>query len=80
MEKFSKQIAVGDKSMMFEFTRMKNANGVKFFITSKDENDKAFAFSLIPKENSWRLFPGSPRWLYAIEGLLIDAILNTRVS
>jgi hypothetical protein len=80
VERFSKQIAVGDKSMMFEFTRLKNANGVKFFITSKDQNDRPFAFSLIPKEQSWKLMPGSPRWLYTIEGQLIEAILNTRAS
>jgi hypothetical protein len=77
VERFSKPIAVGDNTLIFEFTRMKNANGVKFFITSRDANNKPFSFSLIPKETSWKLNPGSARWLYAIEGQLVDAVLNT---
>ena len=80
MDRFSKQIAIGNKTLKFEFTRMKNAIGTKFFITSKDENDKAFSFSLIPKENAWKLMPGSPRWLYGIEGQLVEAIMDTRIS
>jgi hypothetical protein len=75
MERFSKEITVGNNLMKFEFTRMENVNGVKFFITSRDENKKLFSFSLTrTKENGWKLMPGSLRWLYDIEGQLADAI------
>ena len=79
MEQFNKQITVGEESRLFQFTRMKNVNGVKFFITSHDENKKAMSFSLTQKDNDdWKLLPGSPRWLYAIESQLADAIFDTR--
>jgi hypothetical protein len=42
MQRFSKQIAVGNETRLFEFTRLQNFNGVKFFITSVDENKKPF--------------------------------------
>ena len=81
MERFSKQIAIGTEERKFEFTRMENVNGVKFFITSKDENKKPISFSLTrAKENTWKLLPGSLRWLYAIEAQLSDAIQDTRVN
>ena len=79
MNQFSKQIAVGQETRLFEFTRMENVNGVKFFVTSKDENEKRISFSLTrSKEHSWKLLPGSLRWLYEIEGQLADAIIDTR--
>ena len=80
MEQFNKQIAVGKETRLFQFTRMKNVNGVKFFITSHDENNKAISFSLTQKDDAdWKLLPGSPRWLYAIESQLADAIADTRL-
>ena len=80
MERFNKEIAVGTETRLFEFTRMKNVNGVKFFITSKDENQKAISFSLKEKDSQWKLVPGSLRWLYDIESLLADAIVSTRLQ
>lgn len=81
MERFSKEIAVGNEIRLFEFTKMKNVNGVKFFITSKDENQKAICFSLKQKEQKgWKLIPGSLRWLYDIESQLSDAIIDTRLQ
>ena len=81
MERFSKELAVGNENRLFEFTRMENVNGVKFFITSKDENKKAICFSLTrAKENSWKLNPGSLRWLYALETQLSDAIQDHRLN
>lgn len=81
MERFTKEIAVGTEMRMFEFTRMENVNGVKFFVTSKDENKKPVSFSLMRrKEFGWRLLPGSLRWLYAIELQLADAIVDTRLQ
>ena len=81
MERFSKEIAVGNEIRLFEFTLMKNVNGVKFFITSKDENKKAISFSLKQKEGrQWKLIPGSLRWLYDIESQLSDAIVDTRLK
>jgi hypothetical protein len=81
MERFKKQITVNNEARLFEFCRMKNMNGVKFFITSIDSNQKPIAFSL--KENSegkWKLIPGSLRWLYDIELELSNAILDTRIK
>ena len=79
MERFSKQITVGNEERLFEFTRLENVNGVKFFITSVDENKKAFSFSVKRKDaNNWRLLPGSQRWLYEIEEQLSNAIVETR--
>lgn len=79
MNKFFKEIAVGDKPRLFEFTQMKNVNGVKFFITSKDDNNKPISFSLLQTKADWKLTPGSLRWLYAIESQLADAIIETRL-
>jgi hypothetical protein len=81
MERFSKQITVGGEQRLFEFTRMENFSGVKFFITSVDENKKPFSFSVKRKDaNTWRLVPGSQRWLYEIEEELSNAISETRVK
>jgi len=81
MDKFSKEIAVGKETRLFQFTHMKNMNGTKFFITSHDENKKAISFSLTKKDDGeWRLVPGSARWLYAIEPLLAEAIMDTRTE
>ena len=82
MDQFSKAIIIGKEKRLFQFTRMENANGVKFFITSKDANEKPIAFSL--RQNrydvNWRLAPGSLRWLYAIEEKLSDAIIETQLN
>ena len=79
MERFTKEIKVGNEDRLFVFTRIKNTNGVKFFITSKDSNNKPVSFSLKEKEsNNWKLIPGSLRWLYEIEEELSDAIVSTR--
>src|SRR6476661_7813047 len=65
MERFSKQLMVGNDKRLFEFTRLENFSGVKFFITSVDENQKPFSFSVKPNDsNKWKLVPGSLRWLY----------------
>jgi len=80
MERFTKEIAVGNEMRLFEFTMLKNINGVKFFITSKDVNKKPISFSLKQKDGtSWKLMPGSLRWLYEIEEELSDAIVETRL-
>lgn len=77
MERFKKEITVNNEPRVFEFSRMKNMNGVKFFITSKDAEQKPIAFSLTEKEKgSWKLTPGSLRWLYDIEIELSNAILE----
>jgi hypothetical protein len=79
MDRFIKEILVGNESRLFVFTRMENTNGVKFFITSNDDEKKPISFSLVQKEESnWKLVPGSARWLYSIEEELSDAILETR--
>ena len=81
MERFSKRITVGSEQRLFEFTRMENINGVKFFITSVDEKKKPFSFSVRRKDgNSWALLPGSQRWLYEIEEELSNAIVETRLK
>jgi hypothetical protein len=81
MQRFSKQIAVGNETRLFEFTRLQNFNGVKFFITSVDENKKPFSFSVKQKDSThWKLVPGSLRWLYEIEDQLSDAIAETRLK
>lgn len=75
MDKFSKRIAVDGHMQLFEFSRLKNFNGVKFFVTSKDIQGKPFSFSLTEKESHiWKLNPGSMQWLYGIESDLSDAI------
>ena len=75
MDRFSKKIAVGDHMQLFEFTRMQNINGIKYFVTSKCIEGKLFSFSLTEKDSHiWKLHPGSLRWLYDIESELSDAI------
>jgi len=75
MERFSKEITVNNETRVFDFTKMKNMNGSKFFITSKDSNQKPIAFSLKDAgQGNWKLVPGSLRWLYAIEIELSNAI------
>jgi hypothetical protein len=78
MDRFIKEILVGNESRLFVFTKMENTNGVKFFITSHDEDKKPISFSLVKKESDWKLVRGSARWLYSIEEELSDAILETR--
>ena len=82
MNQFSKKIAIGKTTRLFQFTRMANTNGVKFFITSFDLNEKAFSFSMKQKEygTDWKLIPGSQRWLYEIEEDLSDAIIETSLN
>ncbi len=81
MDRFKKEIAVGENTMLFEFTHMSNVNGEKFFITGKDSADKPFSFSLRQKDhNQWKLQPGASRWLYEIETDLSDAIVNSRLK
>ena len=80
MERFSKRLTVGKESRLFQFTQVKNFSGLKFFITSVDENEKPFSFSVKPTDdNKWKLLPGSQRWLYEIEDQLSDAIVETRL-
>ena len=80
MNQFSRTIEVGEDKRLFEFNRIENASGVKFFITSKDANQKPVACSL--KKNAhgldWKLVPGSLRWFYQVENELSDAIVETR--
>jgi len=81
MERFKKDISVNKEPRAFEFNKMKNMNGVKFFITSTDAKQKPIAFSLEQTdEGKWKLFPGSLRWLYEIESELSDAILQMQVE
>ena len=80
MDRFTKEIKVGKENMIFEFTRMQNMNGVKFFITSKDANQKPIAFSVRQTgEGNWTLMPGALRWLYDIEDELSNAVIDTRL-
>ena len=77
MDRFKKEITVNNEPKVFEFSRMKNMIGVKFFITSTDSKQKPIAFSLTQTgEGNWRLTPGSLRWLYDIETELSNAILE----
>ena len=79
MDRFTKEIAVGTEPRLFEFTLLRNVNGVKFFITSKDDQKKPISFSLKQNDDkAWKLMPGSLRWLYAIEHQLSNAIVDTR--
>jgi hypothetical protein len=81
MERFKKEITVDNEKRVFEFSRMKNMNGVKFFITAKDSNQKPIAFSLTETgEGNWKLTPGSLRWLYDIEIELSNAIRETQMK
>ena len=78
---FSKQIAVGEETRLFQFTRIENFSGVKFFITSVDENKKPISFSVKRKDaDHWKLIPGSLRWLYSIEEELSNAIAESAVK
>jgi hypothetical protein len=80
MERFRKQINVDKEPRVFEFLKMKNMNGVKFFITSFDAKQKPISFSLKEGEKgNWKLTPGSLRWLYDIEGELSNAIVEQQV-
>lgn len=80
MEQFSKQIKVGKETRLFQFEKIENINGVKYFITSGHSTKDAFACSM--KQNkydaNWKLVPGSQRWLYEIEETLSDAIESTQ--
>jgi hypothetical protein len=81
MERFRKEITVDNEKRVFEFSRMKNMNGVKFFITSKDAKEKPIAFSLVETDKgNWKLLPGSLRWLYDIETELSKAIVDTQME
>jgi hypothetical protein len=81
VDQFTKEIIVGKENRLFVFTRMENVNGVKFFITSKDEKKKPISFSVTrAKKDTWMLSPGSLRWLYDIESQLSDAIRDTRLN
>ena len=81
MERFKKEINVNKEPRVFEFLKMKNMNGVKFFITSIDSKQKPIAFSLKEgEEGDWKLTPGSLRWLYDIEGELSNAILERQMK
>lgn len=79
MDQFNKTIRVGSDDRLFQFTKKRNFNGVKFFVTSKDGANKPVGFSLTEKDKGWKLLPGSQRWLYEIEADLEDAILQTRL-
>jgi hypothetical protein len=79
MDRFKKEITVNNEARLFEFSKIKNMIGVKFFITSKDANQKPISFSLRESsEGKWKLTPGSLRWLYDIEMELSNAIIETR--
>ena len=79
MERFKKEITVNNEVRVFQFNRMTNMSGVKFFITSTDSNQKPIAFSLKQTDRgNWKLTPGSLRWLYDIETELSDAIIETQ--
>jgi hypothetical protein len=79
MERFKKEITVDNETRVFEFNRLTNMSGVKFFITSTDSKQKPIGFSLKQTEHgNWKLIPGSLRWLYEIETELSNAILETQ--
>ena len=79
MEKFNKEIKVGIENKRFQFTRISNADGVKFFITTVDAKNKPVSFSMKKnKDGDWALTPGSFRWLYDISAELSNAIIETR--
>ena len=81
MERFKKQITVENEARSFEFQRLRNMTGEKFFITSFDSNKKPIACSLKETDaGNWKLVPGSLRWLYQIEMELSDAIRETRLK
>jgi hypothetical protein len=75
MERFTKEITVDNEKRLFDFTRMKNMSGSKYFITTKDAKQKPIAFSLKEADRGqWKLLPGALRWLYDIETELSNAI------
>jgi hypothetical protein len=75
MERFNKEIKVGKENKRFQFTKIHNIDGVKFFITTVDGNEKPISFSMKKnKDGDWALTPGSLRWLYDIRAELADAI------
>jgi hypothetical protein len=79
MERFSKVITVDNEKRLFEFTKRKDMNGSRFFITTKDAQQKPIAFSLKEAEHgTWKLMPGALRWLYEIETELSNAIREVR--
>lgn len=82
MERFRKELIVNDEKRIFEFSKMRNMNGVKFFVTSFDSNQKPISFSLKEsgERGGWKLAPGALRWLYAIETELSDAIIELDMS
>lgn len=67
-----------EKTRLFQFKKIEDTNGLKFFITSGHLAKDAFACSM--KQNKydaeWKLVPGSHRWLYEIEPILADAIVS----
>jgi hypothetical protein len=80
MEQFNKEIVVGTENKRFQFKRMQNMEGVKFFITTVDEKQKPISFSMKKNINGdWALTPGSLRWLYTIQTALADAIMETQL-
>jgi hypothetical protein len=81
MDRFNKEITVGTQSKRFEFTKINNIDGVKFFITTVDANNKPISFSMKKnKIGEWALTPGSLRWLYDIIPELTDAIQERQPS
>jgi ATP-dependent RNA circularization protein (DNA/RNA ligase family) len=79
MEQFNKVIMVGTESKWFQFKKMKNTEGIKFFITTVDEKQKPLSFSM--KKNikgEWALTSGFLRWLYDIQTAPTDAIMETQ--
>jgi hypothetical protein len=79
MEQFNKEIRVGAESKRFQFKKIKNIDGVKFFITTIDEKKKPVSFSMKKdKDGNWSLTPGSLRWLYDIKIELADAIIEAQ--
>ena len=75
MERFSKTLTVNNEKKVFDFTKMRDMNGSKFFITTKDAQQKPIAFSLKDAgQGNWKLMPGALRWLYDIESELSKAI------
>lgn len=68
---------IGEESRLFQFTKMQNMEGTKFFITSFDLKNKPISFSMKKnKFGDWALTPGSLRWLYDITPELQSAILE----
>lgn len=81
MMQFNKYIQVGTSNRRFEFTRIENFEGMKYFITTVDEADKPVSFSMRKdKYDQWALTPGSKRWIYEITSELSDAISESLSS